>query len=249
MDERAYKCWFEFLKRSERYKDCCLRGGEGDLAELYTDFGDVHATGLQWSDWWATHQDLFSGVEPLFVLNEVRTKAEFDWLFEDDQDDLLAIIINLHAPKQTILDEVESVIKRLQLEQRRRENVLILQANPGAKVSEVFGRPKQDPSFYHRYGLTPVPNRDQLFALERILEVYDECKRDGRTPPSDRAGWCEIADYLGVMVIPLEKTTNDQGTLTSEQEDVQKAQKAKRYFKQATELIENVELGIFPKHG
>jgi hypothetical protein len=249
MNERAYKCWFEFLKRSKRYKECCLRGGEGELAKLYADFGDVHAPDLLWSDWWVAHQDLFSGIEPLFVINEVSTKAEFDRLFEDDQDDLLAIIINLHAPKQTILDEVESVIKRLQLEKRVQENELILESNPNAKVSEVFGRPRFDPSYYHRYGLVPVPNSDQVGALERMLEVYDRCVSSGTTPSSSRAEWCEIADYLGVMVIPLAKTTADQVTLTPEEENIQKAQKAKRYFKQACELIENVELGIFPKHG
>lgn len=248
MNERAYRCWFEFLRRSERYKECCLRGGEGELAELYADFGDVHAQGLVWSDWWIAHQDLFSGIEPMFVINEVSTKAEFDWLFEDDQEDLLAVIINLNAPKQTILDEVESVVARLQLKRRQEENELILKANPNAKVSEVFGRPPFDPSYYHRYGLTPVPNSDQVGALERMLEVYDKCISNGTTPSSSRAEWSEIAEYLGVMVTPLAKTIADQGSLTPEEENIQKAQKTKRYFKQACEIIENVELGIFPRH-
>lgn len=248
MNERAYKCWFEFLRRSERYKQCCLRRGTGELVELYADFGDVHAHGLLWSDWWITHQNLFSEIEPLFVVNEVQTKVEFDWLFEDDQDDLLALIINLNAPKETILNEVESIVARLQLEQRRQENALILKANPKAKVTERFGRPKHDLSFYHRYGLATAPNDRDCFALEKMLEVYDEFAKNEIKQPSDRRTASEIAEYLGIMVMPSENTKKEYGTASAGQENIQRGQSVRRYYKWANEIIENVERGIFPKH-
>jgi hypothetical protein len=249
MDLRAYKCCFEYLKRSERYKECCLLGGAGEMAGLYADFGDVHAAGLLWEDWWMTHEELFSGIEPLFVLNEIQSNAEFNYLWEEGQDDLLALVINLYAPKETILNAVAETVAKLQLQLRRRENEQILAANPQAKVAERFGRPKFDPSFYHRYGLTPVPSRTELDVLERMLEVYDLCLNDGRKPPSNKLEWFEIADYLGIMVEQTARTRKDSGAMSEEEERTERAEKTKRYFREAQNVIRSAEQGSFPKHG
>src|SRR5471030_636893 len=132
MDEQAYQCWYEFLKRSPRYKECCLRGGTGDLAALYMDFGDIHTQ--LWPEWWATHQGLFSDVEPMFVINEIDTKEEFDWLFDDHAEDLLGLVVNLSAPKETILAAIDDVLKRRMSENLARENAELLMNNSKAKL-------------------------------------------------------------------------------------------------------------------
>jgi hypothetical protein len=248
MDLRAYKCWFEFLKRSERYKECCAQGGTGELASLYEDFGNIHAAGLLWEDWWASHEQLFSGIEPLFVLNEIQSVEDFNFLWEEDQEDLLALVINLYAPKETILNAVEEAVARLQLELRRKENEIIKKDNPKAKVTERFGRPKLDPSFYHRYGLTPVPSSVDLQVLERVLEVYDWCTKDGQQLPKNRDDWFEKALDLGIMVEASSKSKMQYAPPSLAEERLQRAEKIKRYFRQAKEIIENVEKGIFPMH-
>ena len=38
------------MRLSERYKDCCESGGKGELADLYTYFGDVR--GDDFMQWW-----------------------------------------------------------------------------------------------------------------------------------------------------------------------------------------------------
>ena len=250
MNLRAYKCWFEFLKRSESYKECWAQGGTGELASLYSDFGNIHASGLVWEDWWASHEELFSGVEPLFVLNEIQSVEEFNFLWEEDQDDLLALVINLNAPKETILNAVGEAVARLQLELRREENKAILKNNPKAKVTERFGRPKTDPSFYHRYGLTPVPSSVDVQVLERVLEVYDWCTntKDGQQLPKNRDDWFEKALDLGIMVEISPKSKEQYAPPSPAEERQQRAEKIKRYFRQAKEIIENVEKGIFPMH-
>lgn len=46
----VYYYWWAFLRLSERYKDCCESGGKGELADLYTYFGDVR--GDDFMQWW-----------------------------------------------------------------------------------------------------------------------------------------------------------------------------------------------------
>lgn len=46
----VYYYWWAFLRLSERYKDCCEMSGQGELADLYTFFGDVR--GDDFMRWW-----------------------------------------------------------------------------------------------------------------------------------------------------------------------------------------------------
>lgn len=46
----VYYYWWAFLRLSERYNDCCESGGKGELADLYTYFGDVR--GDDFMQWW-----------------------------------------------------------------------------------------------------------------------------------------------------------------------------------------------------
>lgn len=61
----AWKCsvyyyWWEYLRRHEGYRQCCAKGGKGEYAKLYADFGDVHAHDDFWL-WWSKegHSELF----------------------------------------------------------------------------------------------------------------------------------------------------------------------------------------------
>ncbi|MFD1766672.1 hypothetical protein ACFSAG_07430 [Sphingorhabdus buctiana] len=46
----VYYYWWAFLRLSERYKQCCDNAGEGELADLYTYFGDVRSDDFM--RWW-----------------------------------------------------------------------------------------------------------------------------------------------------------------------------------------------------
>lgn len=56
----VYYYWWEYLRRHEGYRQCCLKGGKGDYAKLYADFGDIHAHDDFWL-WWSKegHNELF----------------------------------------------------------------------------------------------------------------------------------------------------------------------------------------------
>lgn len=54
----VYYYWWEYLRRHEGYRVTCMNGGVGEHADLYRDFGDVHANDF-WG-WWREHTLLFS---------------------------------------------------------------------------------------------------------------------------------------------------------------------------------------------
>ena len=54
----VYYYWWEYLRRHEGYRRTCEQNGVGAYAELYEDFGDVHATDF-WS-WWRKHNWIFA---------------------------------------------------------------------------------------------------------------------------------------------------------------------------------------------
>jgi hypothetical protein len=54
----VYYFWWEYLRRHEGYRETCQHDGEGEHAELYKWFGDVHEGDFH--DWWWSHYHLFT---------------------------------------------------------------------------------------------------------------------------------------------------------------------------------------------
>ena len=54
----VYYYWWEYLRRHEGYRETCAHGGSGAYAEIFADFGDVHATDF-WT-WWRKHSHIFA---------------------------------------------------------------------------------------------------------------------------------------------------------------------------------------------
>lgn len=50
----VYYLWWEFLRRSDAYKKCCVSGGKGKLKNIYQDFGDVFASDFK--SWWQQNE-------------------------------------------------------------------------------------------------------------------------------------------------------------------------------------------------
>jgi hypothetical protein len=54
----VYYYWWEYLRRHEGYRATCVAGGQGEHAELYRRFGNVHEGDFH--DWWWSHYQLFT---------------------------------------------------------------------------------------------------------------------------------------------------------------------------------------------
>jgi hypothetical protein len=73
----VYYFWWEYLRRHAGYRATCAKGGRGEFANLYRDFGDIHST--DFPTWWWQHLGLFTVVgdvriapDPMSAPKELR---------------------------------------------------------------------------------------------------------------------------------------------------------------------------------
>ena len=145
----VYYWWWMYLKRNQRYAECCKKGGKGPLAKLYKDFGDVHGA-ADFRTWWFTDQRgerLFA--EPLSPLMLEEMESVSDWDSEWTLENVMVVAVPLGEPKRRL---------------RRWFNALLLSRHKGKagvatkQVSEA---------------LYPVHTKFTASSLEQMLTVYD----------------------------------------------------------------------------
>lgn len=107
-----YYWWWAFLMRNADYQRTCATSGQGELAGLYQDFGDIFES--DFLTWWQCHQGLFAeksalieqlGADPLnsTLLYHIDPKRPLSQI----QEEIKALHMHAHAimpvapPKQT----------------------------------------------------------------------------------------------------------------------------------------------------
>jgi hypothetical protein len=148
-DAPAWKCsvyyyWWEYLRRHEGYHLCCLKGGEGEYAKLYADFGDVHAHGDFWR-WWSKegHSELFC--EP--TARRIRVLDENSRFEPTLSNDTLTLELPLEVRTAYLIARIRTVLNQHEA-----------QAKAAKRVSRA------------RY---PVATKPVLTSLHQHLTVYD----------------------------------------------------------------------------
>ena len=78
-----YYWWWAYLKRNQDYLECCANGGEGRLAHLYKDFGDVRDKEFESTARYKLSRNYTTAnlenaldVYDLWLANESKPKAE-----------------------------------------------------------------------------------------------------------------------------------------------------------------------------
>lgn len=140
-----YYWWWEYLKRNPEYISCCERGGEGNLADLYQDFGDVR--GDNFKAWWTENSrgvNLFA--EPR-ANDSVRALETAEPAL--DSNEYLTISLPLLFPKRFLQKEFKKLLALHHKGRRGYQN---------AKKSQAKYRIKGQPN---------IP------AIKQALEVYD----------------------------------------------------------------------------
>jgi hypothetical protein len=105
--------WWAFLRRNEEYRQCCLNGGKGRLAKLFSDFGDIHATDFK--TWWQTEDKgayLFSE-EPLPRFDKI-----YDLSQATNHPDVLFLQVPLSLPKRYLQSEFSKFLDKYHQGQR-----------------------------------------------------------------------------------------------------------------------------------
>lgn len=108
----VYYWWWEYLRRNDAYKICCSKGGTGELAQLYADFGDVHA--MDFKQWWSEANrgaNLFAeqAVEDrLRELKPDQAAALGSW----DKDQFMVVLVPLSQTKRHLTKRFTTLLKQ-----------------------------------------------------------------------------------------------------------------------------------------
>lgn len=106
--DSVYYWWWEYLRRHEEYKQTCENGGQGEFADLYSDFGDVHATDFK--AWWRERAvTLFSEPRRDRILSRVEGQISNDDL---DNPDLMFVMVPLYLPSKDINKRFAALLKK-----------------------------------------------------------------------------------------------------------------------------------------
>ena len=106
--DSVYYWWWEYLRRHEGYKLTCENGGQGEFADLYSDFGDVHATDFK--AWWRERAVLlFSEPRRDKILSRVEGQISKDDL---DNPDLMFVMVPLYLPSKDINKRFAALLKK-----------------------------------------------------------------------------------------------------------------------------------------
>ena len=101
----GYYYWWAFLRENEDYIACCERGGTGEHAELYNDFGDIRDD--DFFKWWRnTGRELFceqdgEGIEVFLSASDAKDKKDHVLMsipIQKDMDHLVAEFKQLIKP-------------------------------------------------------------------------------------------------------------------------------------------------------
>lgn len=140
----VYYYWWEFLRRSDRYRKVCSKSGRGSLAALYKDFGDVF--NVDFKTWWTT------GDRGANLFAEIADQDLTFGLVEDPQlstDSVLIVRVPLALPKRFLQGEFYKLLTKHHKGKRGRRTNAVSTA------------------------MYPVCGHVDIFSLDRCLKVFD----------------------------------------------------------------------------
>lgn len=100
--------WFQCLRASEEYRNCCESNGEGELSETYTKFGDIFKY-PHFDAWWIKH-GRFQFIQK--KRPEVRLINEGDFRRLDFNEDKVILDVPLTLRKQTVMRQIGRILKK-----------------------------------------------------------------------------------------------------------------------------------------
>lgn len=186
----VYYWWWAYLKRNTEYLACCENNGEGKLASLYADFGDVR--GDDFKDWWSKDSRGFR----LFA--EPRSEDTIR-LLEDGEEardgiEMMTVSVPLYLPKRFLM---------------KRFSELLSNRHTG-KRGEQYA--KKSKAKYQFQGQPNVP------ALEQALMVYDAIK-EAESQGVKKAYW-KIAMDLNLVARDKRILASDPASTVTDKKNV-----------------------------
>jgi hypothetical protein len=219
VERSPYYWWFEYLKRNENYRDCCLNGGSGPLADLYADWGVV-LNDTSFKAWWYERgYELFAEKRTSLKLQELVSPSQWDpaWTAED----VMVVAVPLGLGKRYIQGFLSRLLKTRHKGKRGR------QAKDDRAASTA------------RY---PLHRITVINTLRSQLEIYDAVTAVKRG--DDKRTLAKIGADMKLVKTAM-PDSRDRPKEAADKRAVMAAT-VSRHYRQAQQNIEGTARGVFP---
>lgn len=217
-EESPYYWWWQFLRRNDAYQACCQNGGEGELSQLYQDFGDV--SNDDFKAWWMKRgYYLFAETPKPVRLGELDSPEEWDRAWT--KNDVMVVAVPLDIPKRDLTRFFSKLLK---------------DRHGGKRGKKVLANREASTARY------PLFRDVSASTLKKQLAVYDAVMA-GRRGEHKRT-----LAQIGVKLELVEKAmpdVKDDVLDAAEKRNVMSAT-VSRYFRDAQRIIANTAKGQFP---
>lgn len=220
-----YYWYWAYLRRNESYLACCANGGNGELAALYADFGDIREDNFH--KWWTENQrgpTLF-GEQPLSVkFGELATTQ--DWQAHWDKEAVMVLAVPLAMSKRSLKGAFAKLLdSRHTGNKSGRPSMAKLKAVSTAKYK--------------------IERNYTISGLVTALAVYDKWTINQTKSKEERMTLWQIGKDANINAKALKRA---ESKLAYERLDGRNVLGAtvSRYVKQARAMIDNAAKGKFP---
>jgi hypothetical protein len=217
-----YYWWWAYLRRNEDYLACCEAGGEGELAKLYEDFGDVRDD--DFAAWWGGSTQrgryLFAERTSTNIMVEIKDAAEWENLKDTGNFVLLAFKMDVGRRK------LQGALAKF-LEDR----------HDGKRGRRAMGKGNS----FARY---PLHRNFSQHNLRVMLETYDAWYANQQLPKSEQLYLWQIGESIKLVPTAMTRKSDTQAERTNKRNVMTMA--VSRYVRQAKRIIANSAKGEFP---
>jgi hypothetical protein len=216
-----YYWWWAFLRRSADYISCCERGGVGELAALYADFGDVRSDDFR--SWWGAPNN--KG-EYLFAEEALELSVQKI----DTADDLskrwgcnvLYVAVNMDLGRRHLQQKFADLLQTEHKGKRGRKSL-------------------QSAASTARY---PLHRNFTQHSLKVMLDAYDAVVANDALPKEQRKPLWAIGESL--KLVPNAMPHKWDNHYDTRKKHATMTMTVSRYVKQARAIIANTAKGQFP---
>jgi hypothetical protein len=216
-----YYWWWAFLRRNADYIACCERGGVGELAALYADFGDVRSDDFR--SWWGAPNNkgeyLFAE-EPLEL--SVQKIDTADDLSKRWGCNVLYVAVNMDLGRRHLQQKFADLLQTEHKGKRGRKSL-------------------QTASSSARY---PLHRNFTQHSLKVMLDVYDAVLSNDALPKEQRKPLWAIGESL--KLVPNAMPHKWDNPYDTRKKHATMTMTVSRYVKQARAIIANTAKGQFP---
>ncbi len=211
------------MRRNQDYLECCSNGGEGRLADLYKDFGDVRDK--EFRIWWQEDRRgarLFGEQELEVKFHELNQAA--DWQHGWTKENVMVVAFPLLVGKRKLIGEIRKLLDSRHTGKQGRPALSKVTSTAKYKLSRNYTTAN----------------------LETALDVYDLWFINNAKPNAERIKQWEIGVALKLNKLAIKDAYSELRQDRAVGRNLLGAL-VKRYLTQAQRTIRSLEDGVFPE--